>query len=91
MRDIRSDWYEPRNPDPYPRGRLVVSCTAPGCRHAAVIDPRMVFGSRRDWPLEGPSYRFRCECGGRESTVRYTANAEQPNGPVSPDVVRLWL
>ena len=91
MRDIRSDWYETRNPDRHPRGRLVVRCLAPNCAHAAVIDPRTIFGSRREWPAEGRSQRFRCACGGRESMVSYTANTDQANGPVSQDIIRLWL
>ncbi len=91
MRDIRSDWYEPRNPDAHPRGRLVVRCMSPGCEHAALMDPRPIFGSRRDWPQEGHSTRFRCVCGGRESSVSYTANTAQANGTVSADVIRLWL
>lgn len=91
MRDIRSDWYEQRNPDPYPWGRLVVQCTLPGCSNAALIDPRSIFGVRRDWPPEGRSARFRCVCGGRESKVSYTANTNQANGPVSEDTIRLWL
>lgn len=91
MRDIRSDWYEPRDPDAHPRGRLVVRCLSPGCRHAAIIDPRPIFGARRHWPVEGRSGRFRCRCGGRESQVSYTANTAQADGPVSPDTIRLWL
>jgi hypothetical protein len=91
MRDIRSDWYEQRDPDVHPRGRLVVRCMSPGCEHAALMDPRPIFGSRRDWPQEGHSTRFRCVCGGRESAVSYTANTAQANGPVTADVIRLWL
>ncbi|RYG11251.1 MAG: hypothetical protein EON96_15515 [Caulobacteraceae bacterium] len=91
MRDIRSDWYEPRNVDPYPKGRLIVRCLSPGCANAALMDPRPIFGVRRDWPLEGRSNRFRCVCGGREAEVSYTANTAQANGPVSPDTIRLWL
>lgn len=91
MRDIRSDWYEQRNPDRHPRGRLVVRCLTPGCSHAAVVDPRDVFASRREWPAEGRSQRFRCGCGGRESHVSYTANTSQANGSVSLETLRLWL
>jgi hypothetical protein len=91
MRDIRSDWYESRNPDAFPPGRLVVCCAAAGCGHAAVVDPRHHFRRKADWPEPGPSRRFRCVCGGRDSVVRYTANTRQANGPVSADVARCWL
>ncbi len=90
MRDIRSDWYEPRNPDANPRGRLIIRCLAPRCTHAALMDPRPVFGSRSNWPAAGRSHRFRCVCGGRESEVSYTANTALSNGPISQDVIRLW-
>lgn len=90
MRDIRSDWYEPRNPDAHPRGRLIVRCLSPNCSHAALLDPRPLFGSRGSWPAAGRSQRFRCVCGGRESEVSYTANTALSNGPISQDVIRLW-
>jgi len=54
------------------------------------MDPRPVFGGRRNWPQEGRSTRFRCVCGGRESEVSYTANTAQADGPISLDAIRLW-
>ncbi len=73
------------------RGRMIVRCLSPGCVHVALMDARTLFGSTRDWPAAGTSQRFRCVCGGRESAVSYTANTAQANGPVTADVIRLWL
>ncbi|WP_309629109.1 hypothetical protein [Brevundimonas sp.] len=90
MRDIRNDFYEPRNRHE-PGARLVVACVARGCERAALMDPRPLFGARRFWPLAGRSERFRCACGSRETRISYTANTAQKNGPVSPAAMRLWL
>lgn len=90
MRDIRNDFYEPRNAG-QPGARLVVSCDARGCERAALMDPRPLFGARRFWPVSGRSERFRCSCGSRVTTLSYTANTAQQNGPISKDVIRLWL
>ena len=71
--------------------RLVVECMAPGCGHARLMDPRPLFGGRGRWPAEGPSYRFRCQCGSRTTRVRYTTNISLSDGPVSAAVISLWL
>lgn len=90
MRDIRNDFYEPRDlREPGPR--LVVSCDAQGCERAALMDPRPLFGARRFWPVSGRSERFRCACGSRETRLSYTVNAAQKDGPISQDAIRLWL
>lgn len=90
MRDVRNDFYEPRDRrEPGPR--LVVSCAASGCERAALMNPRSLFGARRFWPVAGRSERFRCACGSRETRLSYTVNAAQEDGPVSQDVIRLWL
>jgi hypothetical protein len=70
--------------------RLVVQCDSPGCSHAVVMDPRPIFGSRRDWPPQGRSARFRCQCGSRVSAVSYTRNDCLPSGPLSRQVISLW-
>ena len=71
--------------------RLVVTCDRPPCEHAAIIDPRPLFGEGRQWPREGRSERFRCMgCGSRETKVRYTRNSAQPNGPISQAAIALW-
>ena len=90
MRDIRTDVYEPRNLGE-PGARLVVACAARGCGRAALMDPRPLFGSRRSWPVSGRSGRFRCACGSRETTLSYTANTAQRDGPISLAAMRLWL
>ena len=90
MRDIRTDFYEPRNLGE-PGARLVVACAAKGCERATLMDPRPVFGSRRYWPVSGRSGRFRCTCGSRETQLSYTTNTAQQNGPISMDAMRLWL
>ena len=71
--------------------RLMVRCDAPACGRAALLNPRPLFGSERQWPVAGTSYRFRCECGHRVSTVSYTNNADQAEGPISAAALRLWF
>ena len=91
MRDIRTDWYIPREDRGSGVGaRLIVACDAPSCDHAVLMDPRSLFGARRMWPLAGRSSRFRCRCGSRETKLSYTANTSQRDGPISPDAIRLW-
>ncbi|WGM31034.1 hypothetical protein [Brevundimonas sp. NIBR11] len=90
MRDIRNDFYEPRNLGE-PGARLVVACAAADCERAALMDPRPLFGARRFWPVSGRSERFRCACGSRETRISYTANTAQKDGPISMDAIRLWL
>lgn len=90
MRDIRTDFYEPRQAE-HPTGRLVVVCGARGCDRAALMDPRPLFGARRFWPVAGPSERFRCTCGSRSTTLSYTSNTAQQDGPVCRDAIRLWF
>lgn len=95
MRDIRLDWHfddrRPREDRPPSVGvRLIVSCEAQACDHAALMDPRPLFGARRYWPVAGRSERFRCRCGSRETSLSYTANTAQTDGPMSKDAIRLW-
>jgi hypothetical protein len=71
--------------------RLVVRCEQPNCDHAAIIDPRKVFGSARDWPVRGRSERFRCICGSRASRVDYTNNADVRDGPIDRASLALWF
>lgn len=73
-----------------PGQRLIVQCDSPACSHAAVMDPRPVFGSRCSWPCQGRSERFRCQCGSRVAVVSYTRNDCLPTGPVSRQVISLW-
>lgn len=90
MRDIRNDFYEPRDlREPGPR--LVVVCAAAGCERAVLMNPRPLFGARRYWPVAGRSERFRCTCGSRETRLSYTSNTAQKDGPISQDAIRLWL
>lgn len=70
--------------------RLIVRCDRPSCDHAALMDPRPLFGSRRYWPAEGCSYRFRCTCGHRVSTVSYTRHSTGSSGPISKAGIALW-
>jgi hypothetical protein len=95
MRDIRLDWhFDDRVPredrKPSVGARMIVACQASGCDHAALVDPRPIFGARRDWPAAGRSTRFRCRCGSRETTLAYTVNTAQSEGPMSKDAIRLW-
>ena len=55
-----------------------------------MLDPRPLFGPRRNWPTEGRSGRFRCQCGHREAVVSYTRNASSNDGPISPAAIALW-
>ena len=71
--------------------RIVVQCDRPGCDRAALMDPRLLFGSARYWPVAGRSTRFRCECGHRETRISWTVNSAQSNGPVSAAAIRLWF
>lgn len=71
--------------------RLIVRCDQPHCGHAAIIDPRKVFGSARDWPGRGPSERFRWVCGSRRSLVDYTSNSDVRDGPIDAASVVLWF
>lgn len=70
--------------------RLIVQCDRPGCDHAVLLDPRPLFGGRRNWPPEGRSHRFRCQCGHREAKVIYTRHSTAPNGPIPASVISLW-
>ena len=90
MRDIRNDFYEART-EGRPGVRLVVACAAEGCDRGALMDPRPLFGARRNWPEAGRSERFRCACGSRQARLSYTANTAQKDGPISAAAMRLWL
>jgi len=70
--------------------RMVVRCERIGCGHAALIDPRPLFGPT-GWPREGQSNRFRCVCGCRDSRVAYTRNTDQAEGPISAAALALWV
>lgn len=69
---------------------LIVRCAMPGCDHAAVLDPRRLFGGRRNWPVEGASNRFRCVCGGRQAAVQHTSRAVDRYGPIDRASLALW-
>ncbi|RZJ47397.1 MAG: hypothetical protein EON87_00755 [Brevundimonas sp.] len=69
---------------------LVVRCAMPGCAHAAVLDPRPLFGAPRHWPAEGASSRFRCICGGRQATVSHTRRSVDRYGPIDRAALALW-
>ena len=71
--------------------RMVVRCDSPVCDHAVLMDPRPLFGRRRNWPCEGRSKRFRCRCGHRVTVVSFTRNSSQANGPVPPAALALWF
>lgn len=83
-RQAREDIPSPGGPG------LIVKCDAPGCGRAAVLDPRPLFGGRRDWPSEGPSTRFRCSCGGRQATIQHTLRTVENYGPVDRASLALW-
>lgn len=70
--------------------RLVVRCERIGCGHAALIDPRPLFGAT-GWPRQGRSNRFRCMCGCRDSRVSYTNNTSQAEGPIGAALLALWF
>lgn len=69
---------------------LVVQCSLPGCCRAALINPRRVFGGRRDWPAAGVSGRFRCACGGRQSALSYSPRSGWREGPIDQASLALW-
>ena len=69
---------------------LIVRCAMPGCAHAAVLDPRPLFGGRRNWPAEGASTRFRCVCGGRQAMVQHTGRSVDRYGPIDTASLALW-
>ena len=71
--------------------RLIVRCDQPNCDRAAIIDPRKVFGSAKDWPVRGASDRFRCLCGSRRSLIDYTHNADVQDGPIDRASLALWF
>ena len=85
----------PRRPredvEPEHGRRIIVACDRPGCDRAALLDPRPLFGAARNWPAEGRSSRFRCQCGSREARVSYTRNSSAREGPISADVLKLWF
>jgi hypothetical protein len=92
MRDVRTDFYVPRDiRQPRIGARLIVACLAKDCEWASLMDPRPLFGARRYWPVAGRSTRFRCQCGSRETRVSYTVNTAQRDGPVSLEAMRLWF
>jgi hypothetical protein len=70
--------------------RLVVRCERIGCDHAALFDPRPLFGAT-GWPREGRSNRFRCVCGCRDSQVTYTSNTVLRDGPIDQATLALWV
>lgn len=71
--------------------RLIVRCDLPGCDRAVLMDPRPLFGGRRNWPWEGRSERLRCQCGSRVAVVTYTRNSSQSDGPVPLAALALWF
>lgn len=71
--------------------RMVVRCERDGCGHAALIDPRPLFGHAGAWPREGRSTRFRCRCGCRDTQVSYTLNEAQAEGPIDAAAIALWM
>lgn len=81
----------PREDLPNPGGRgLVVRCAMPGCRRAAVLDPRALFGAKHLWPAEGASTRFRCTCGGRQAMVSYPRRDVDRYGLIDRASLDLW-
>lgn len=85
--------YRPAREDLPPDGgpALIVRCAMPGCGHAAVLDPRPLFGARRHWPAGGASSRFRCVCGGRQAMVTHTTRTVDRYGPIDAASLRLWF
>ena len=69
---------------------LIVRCALPGCSHAAVLDPRRLFGPKRDWPADGPTTRFRCLCGGRQAIVSRAGRPVDRYGPIDRASLALW-
>lgn len=70
--------------------RLIVQCDRSGCELAALMEPRPLFGGRRNWPAEGLSHRFRCQCGHRVAKVTYTRHPTGQSGVISPATIALW-
>lgn len=70
---------------------MVVQCDRPECGRAVLMDPGPLFGSTRQWPVEGRSSRFRCICGSRVARISYTRNASQAEGPIPPAALALWF
>lgn len=71
--------------------RFIVQCDLPGCTRAVLIDPRKIFSSPREWPAEGRTERFRCQCGSRVARISWTRNADQAEGPVAQAALALWF
>lgn len=69
---------------------LVVRCAMPGCARAAVLNPRDLFGAKHLWPAAGASSRFRCRCGGRQSTLSYPKRLVAHYGPIDRASLDLW-
>lgn len=69
---------------------LVVQCRLPGCARAALFDPRRLFGSKKDWPAEGLSTRFRCACGGGQAALSYSLRSGWREGPIDRASLALW-
>lgn len=69
---------------------LVVQCRLPGCGHAALVDPRRLFGGKRDWPAAGLTGRFRCACGGRQASLSYSDRSGWREGPIDRASLALW-
>jgi hypothetical protein len=78
MRDIRLDWHFD---DRLPRED-----------RAPLVGARLIVSCEAGdyWPVAGRSERFRCRCGSRETTLSYTVNTAQSEGPMSKDAIRLW-
>ena len=72
------------------RGRMIVRCLSPGCVHVALLEPHSLFGPARDWPAAGPSQRFRCVCGGRESRISYAGEAAPAETSTAQGAIHLW-
>lgn len=88
----REGEYKPAREDVAPTGgpAMAVICSEVGCARAALLDPREVFGARRDWPLAGPSSRFRCRCGGRRAVISYPKRPVDQYGPIDRVSLALW-
>ncbi|RZJ44533.1 MAG: hypothetical protein EON86_03160 [Brevundimonas sp.] len=69
---------------------LIVRCALPGCTHAAVLDPRPLFGARPNWPAAGETTRFRCRCGGRRAVIRHAGRPVDRYGPIDRASLALW-
>ncbi|HWW10966.1 MAG TPA: hypothetical protein VN018_00515 [Brevundimonas sp.] len=69
---------------------MIVRCTTGDCTHAAILDPRALFGARHLWPADGVTNRFRCVCGGRQATIDYPARTVDRYGPIDRASLALW-